>query len=304
MLVCNLGHAQIKLLSNGKVGIGTTAPTTPLEIHLNTTKFSFINSGLHDAQPVYIDRSYEDARIYQGSNHYGYLGLQSNFWKYIYADKLWYVLEPAEYSDQRIKKNVKPLDNSLDKILKLKAVEYNIDLVVLGIPDDLPDDSPMKKKHFGLIAQDVLHVIPEIVEKDSIGYAINYTALIPLLIEAIKAQDVKIKNLENQINADGGKPKNAELPNPGADNSAFLGKNRPNPFNENTTIDYFLPSGIQRAELNIYNLEGKQLKSIEVAERENGQVIIHGSELQPGMYYYSLIADGQIVGTEKMILTD
>jgi hypothetical protein len=304
MLVCNFSHAQIKLLSNGKVGIGTTAPSTPLEIHLNTSKFSFINSGLHDAQPVYIDRSYEDARFYQGSNHYGYLGLQSNFWKYIYADKLWYVLEPAEYSDKRIKKNVKPLENSLEKILKLKAVEYNIDLNELGIPDDLPDDSPMKKKHFGLIAQDVLEVIPEIVEKDSIGYAVNYTSLIPLLIEAIKAQNGKIKNLENKISSDGSNAKDAESPNLNTESTAFLGKNRPNPFTENTTIDYFLPSGIQQAELNVYNLEGKQLKSIEVTERENGQVIIHGSELQPGIYYYSLIADGQVIGTEKMILTD
>ena len=73
---------------------------------------------------------------------------------------------------------------------------------------------------------------------------------------------------------------------------------------ENTTIDYYLPNEVQHASLYIYDLEGKQLKSILVTERHNRQLVIHGSELQPGMYYYSIIVDGQIVGTEKMILTE
>ena len=54
----------------------------------------------------------------------------------------------------------------------------------------------------------------------------------------------------------------------------------------------------------VYDLQGKQIKSINVTERELGTIVIKGSELQPGIYYYSLIADGNIVGTEKMILTD
>jgi hypothetical protein len=41
-----------------------------------------------------------------------------------------------------------------------------------------------------------------------------------------------------------------------------------------------------------------------LVEREHGNIVIHGSELMPGMYYYSLIADGKIIGTEKMVLTD
>jgi hypothetical protein len=58
------------------------------------------------------------------------------------------------------------------------------------------------------------------------------------------------------------------------------------------------------ASLYIYDMQGKQLKSIAIPGRENGQVIIYGSELQAGIYNYTLIADGQVVGTEQMILTD
>ena len=85
---------------------------------------------------------------------------------------------------------------------------------------------------------------------------------------------------------------------------AVLGQNRPNPFNENTTIAYFLPSDIQNAAFYIYDMNGKQLKSMGIAERENGNITIYANELNPGMYYYSLIADGQIIGTKQMVLTD
>jgi hypothetical protein len=51
-------------------------------------------------------------------------------------------------------------------------------------------------------------------------------------------------------------------------------------------------------------LQGKQLRSFPLAERGKGQIIIYGSELQPGIYNYSLVADGKLVGIEKMVLTD
>ena len=41
-----------------------------------------------------------------------------------------------------------------------------------------------------------------------------------------------------------------------------------------------------------------------VTGREHGYITIYGNELQPGIYHYSQVADGQIAGIEKMILTD
>lgn len=67
---------------------------------------------------------------------------------------------------------------------------------------------------------------------------------------------------------------------------------------------FYKPIDIQLANLYINDLAGKQIKSIDIVQRENGSIIIYANELQPGMYKYSLIADGNIVGTETMILTD
>jgi hypothetical protein len=81
-------------------------------------------------------------------------------------------------SDRRLKENISPLDDSLEKILQLQGVEY-----------DWKDKRVFSDKHqIGLIAQDVEKVYPEVVVTDSkTGLkAIAYAQLISPIIEAIK----------------------------------------------------------------------------------------------------------------------
>lgn len=91
-------------------------------------------------------------------------------------------------SDVKLKTNIKPIENALDKVLSLNGVIY-----------ERVDNSDSQ---IGLIAQEVEKVIPEVVypknspdETKSIAYA----NLVALLIEAIKEQNVKIKELERKI---------------------------------------------------------------------------------------------------------
>jgi len=135
-------------------------------------------------------------------------------------------------------------------------------------------------------------------------YSIDYMSFVPILVAAMQEQNKKIKDLEDKIKDKSVTEKSADEEDLLKSEKSMLGRNKPNPFNENTTIEYYLPSTIQNATLYVYDLQGKQLKSINVTEREYGYITIYGSELQPGIYNYSLIADGQIVGIEKMILTD
>jgi hypothetical protein len=53
----------------------------------------------------------------------------------------------------------------------------------------------------------------------------------------------------------------------------------------------------------IYNLEGKQIKNIQVSDHGDVSVKISGNELSAGMYLYALIVDGKVVDTKRMILT-
>ena len=90
-------------------------------------------------------------------------------------------------SDERIKTNIKTIENALEKTLLLRGVEYNDFRIE-------PD-----KKRIGLIAQEVELIIPEVVgegEMDKIKH-ISYGPLVGLLIEAIKDQQKQINELKN-----------------------------------------------------------------------------------------------------------
>ena len=100
-------------------------------------------------------------------------------------------------SDRRIKDNIQKIENALDKVIRLQGVSFT--------RKDLEDK---KKKYIGLIAQDVLEVIPEVVSgSEESRYSVGYSELVAVLIEAVKEQNTYIKEqdariiaLENKLN--------------------------------------------------------------------------------------------------------
>ena len=92
-------------------------------------------------------------------------------------------------SDKRLKENIKNISqNDKDKVLQLVPKTYNM------------IDDENKSKRYGLIAQEVEELYPELVSKDNKGMkAINYIELIPLLLEQIKELKKSVPN-QNTIN--------------------------------------------------------------------------------------------------------
>ena len=99
-------------------------------------------------------------------------------------------------SDERLKENIKVIDNAVDKVKQLKGVTFNY--------------KKDGKEGTGLIAQDLEKVLPEAVytaktlgdhlkdEKEEEHLAINYGNTVGLLVEAIKELSAKIEKLENK----------------------------------------------------------------------------------------------------------
>ncbi|MBX7227406.1 MAG: T9SS type A sorting domain-containing protein [Chitinophagales bacterium] len=85
---------------------------------------------------------------------------------------------------------------------------------------------------------------------------------------------------------------------------ALLYQNTPNPFEESTKIDFFIPEESKSASIIIYNLQGNQLMKFDISERNNASISINGKELTAGMYIYSLIIDGKEIDSKRMILTN
>ena len=87
------------------------------------------------------------------------------------------------YSDERVKENIKTIDNSLEKVSKLRGVEFN------KIGDDV--------KSIGVIAQEIEKILPEVVKEDDKGMkSVAYGNISGLLIEAVKELKAEIEELK------------------------------------------------------------------------------------------------------------
>jgi hypothetical protein len=92
------------------------------------------------------------------------------------------------YSDRRVKANLRPIQNALDKLGHITGYTYT-----------RIDQDDKEKRHAGVVAQEVLEVLPEVVYKDSSDrYNVAYGNLTALLIEAIKELKERIKILEQR----------------------------------------------------------------------------------------------------------
>jgi len=95
-----------------------------------------------------------------------------------------YATEVNTTSDQRLKEDIKTLNNAVDIVNSLRGVAY-----IKG-----------GKAELGLIAQEVEQVIPQVVGEDMSGYkTIAYGNMVGLLVEAIKEQQKTIKELTTRL---------------------------------------------------------------------------------------------------------
>lgn len=91
-------------------------------------------------------------------------------------------------SDERLKDNIAPIENSLDKVGQLKGYEF-----------DWNDKQDVYEGHdVGVIAQEVEKVVPELVQTRDDGYkAVKYEKIVPLLINAINELKAEIEELKS-----------------------------------------------------------------------------------------------------------
>jgi hypothetical protein len=97
-------------------------------------------------------------------------------------------------SDLRLKTDIEPIDNALDKVLALNGVYFHWK----------EDAHQPDGRQVGVIAQNVQQVLPEIVSTSPAtnGYlSVDYTRLVPVLIQAMKEQQEQFKNENEKLQA-------------------------------------------------------------------------------------------------------
>ncbi len=82
----------------------------------------------------------------------------------------------------------------------------------------------------------------------------------------------------------------------------FLAQNQPNPFNGQTIITYVVPAHVKDAALQITSSNGAILKSINLVGAGKGELMLQTDTYTAGIYYYSLVLDGVVFETKRMVL--
>ncbi len=93
-------------------------------------------------------------------------------------------------SDERLKDNIQPIDGALSKVSQISGntFEWNEE-----------KQNTYKGRDYGVIAQEIKAVMPELVDTRDNGYlAVKYDKIVPLLIEAIKELKQEIEELKSK----------------------------------------------------------------------------------------------------------
>lgn len=214
-------------------------------------------------------------------------------------------------SDQKLKYDIKPIKSALQKVTSLQGVTYKL-------KSDLKT-AEENKENVGFIAQEVEKVVPELVKELHNGLkAINYSNLVSLLTEAIKEQQMQlesqkteISNLKVQLETIEGDIKNCcqTLANTTAirieesEKTSYLNQNRPNPFNQNTIIEYYISESNFPASINVYDINGHLIRSFNNLKGGKSAIEISSKSFLPGTYVYSLVVGENVIDTKLMMVT-
>jgi len=317
---------------NGNVGIGTSPVSTYKLKVANTSYFNTIISSQNNSNylTIYDQCSFPNGSypgliisndptpygkvLYPSVNNSCKIGLSTQAFS-----EIWSYSGDISLSDKRQKENVKPIEDALLKVMQLNGIEYDLKKEFV-FSDSINLDAKTierlenrRKGKIGFIAQDVYKIIPGVVVYDDATdiYGLQYDKIVPLLAEAIKEQQKQIETLQNIVFAQENEIlsiKNASFKSTTIDlndpNESKLYQNTPNPFNQTTEIRYFIADGVNSALLTICNLNGIQLRSIPIKKQGEGNITLEGNGLKPGIYLYTLIADGQLVDTKEMVITE
>ncbi|MFK7748333.1 MAG: tail fiber domain-containing protein [Kordia sp.] len=231
-------------------------------------------------------------------------------------------------SDRKLKENIKSEENILDKLAQLDAVTYTFKANEhLNLPTEI---------QHGFLAQNMEEVFPELIttinkpifdkeNKETGTYeykAVNYVGMISILTSSLKelkeestanmeklkeeseaninALNEKVAYLESQIEAITNGETRLGSQNDTDDLGFSMEQNKPNPFTNQSVINYTLPKNT-RATISVVDLSGKFIRDYDLSS-EKGQLTINSSEIGKGIFVYALISNNEVILTKKMII--
>jgi hypothetical protein len=76
----------------------------------------------------------------------------------------------------------------------------------------------------------------------------------------------------------------------------------PNPANSTLSINYEVKESFQDGKIVVYDMLGKVVKNIAISDKQ-GVAKMNVTDLNPGIYFYSIVVDAKSIATKKIIIS-
>ena len=188
---------RMRIDSSGRVGIGTNSPLNKLDLaeagdtqlRITSTDGNNVRLGLNSSGTVYNWIEANGTNLLFAVGNTERMRLETDGDLHVDGNVVAY---STTISDERLKKNIQPIENALWKVNQINGCTFTY----------LKDD----RDSAGLIAQDLEKVLPSAVIEDKAVFhgeegetykTIQYDQVIGLLVEAVKELTAKVERLEN-----------------------------------------------------------------------------------------------------------
>ena len=269
-------------------------------------------------------------------------GTAANRWAGYFVGNVYISGALTVASDKKFKKNIKSLSKTsvTSKLMALNPSTYlykNTEALQFTEGMQYGFLAQEVEEIFPELVKDVVQPVydgvdeagnPKPVEGESLEFkSINYLGLIPVLTKALQEQETKIatyeatvqaienkldeqvalnadlteklNNLMTKLEANDEEGSTIDVP---TTSETSLGQNMPNPFGQATEITYSLASTVRDANIQIYNMDGKLLADYRL-DKDANSIQLKANQYQPGVYIYVMMADGETIGTRRMIVS-
>lgn len=263
------GNLRLKILgSNGKVGIGTGAPSTKLHVNGSFTYNGSINNA-------------SDKRLKKNVSNFKY-GLKEVM-----------QLNPISFEYNEItgasdgKSHVGLYAQDLQKITPELVGTFTVE------KEDEFGEVKSRSEYLNIKESAIKYMLVNSIKEQQ---------------EVIEKQEDKISDLESRLCSledlikDLSNNKEFNSVELEGDKTMYL-RNNPNPFKGITTIEYRFPEGSQDISVQILDMQGKVMKTVKLDSSSlSGEIEVKADSMAAGTYSYLLIANGAVLSTQKMVI--
>ena len=259
----HLGNLLI-IKGNGSIGINNTSPSSAYKLDVSGN--------------VNVSSNLYSFNISASNDVSGWSGDFYNlYYNNIYSS-----------SDRNLKKDIQEDLDSYNSLYSVKTYNYTY------------KDDPEGRTQHGVMAQDIQEYFPElVVDRGEEGLAVNYTAMIPMLIRAVQDQKQTIDILQDELTN-----LREELNEVKKENGITESKEHmilfPNPSSSTTRISFKNTSKTFGAYIEIVNLNGEVIEKVQ--RTGNQSIQLDNGKLQKGVYFVRYISNGELVETKRMLI--